>query len=223
MINGIPINDQSTTQGVHDFGVDFIQTIQQIEIFPGSSATHFGSNAIGGAINIILTGDYKDYFSISSDNIANYELIGNKNFINDQSSLNIKIGSVKHETISARGNLNDEKDGLLNYSTNVNYERFLSNNLRLYNTTYLRQTKAEYDNSDINQTGYKGDNRMGTIQMGLESQTSIQKENLNFFYNLYDREYDERGTIDKYKSEALGLKYDLSKKINKKNFIWVRI
>ena len=199
-----------------DFGVDFIQTIQQIEIFPGSSATHFGSNAIGGAINIILTGDYKDYFSISSDNIANYELIGNKNFINDQSSLNIKIGSVKHETISARGNLNDEKDGLLNYSTNVNYERFLSNNLRLYNTTYLRQTKAEYDNSDINQTGYKGDNRMGTIQMGLESQTSIQKENLNFFYNLYDREYDERGTIDKYKSEALGLKYDLSKKINKK-------
>ena len=25
MINGIPINDQSTTQGLHDFGVDFIQ------------------------------------------------------------------------------------------------------------------------------------------------------------------------------------------------------
>ena len=35
MINGIPINDQSTTQGLHDFGVDFLQTIQQIEIFLG--------------------------------------------------------------------------------------------------------------------------------------------------------------------------------------------
>ena len=56
MINGIPINDQSTTQGLHDFGVDFIQTIQQVEVYPGSSATHFGTNAVGGAINIILTG-----------------------------------------------------------------------------------------------------------------------------------------------------------------------
>ena len=62
MINGIPINDQSTTQGLHDFGLDFIQTVQQIEIYPGSSSTHFGTNSIGGAINIILTGDYKDFF-----------------------------------------------------------------------------------------------------------------------------------------------------------------
>ena len=105
MINGIPINDQSSTQGLHDFGVDFIQTIQQIEIYPGSSASNFGTNAIGGAINIILTGDYKDAYSISSDKDQNYELSGNKTFIYDNSSLNIKFGSVKHETISARGRI----------------------------------------------------------------------------------------------------------------------
>ena len=67
LINGVAINDQSTTQGLHDFGVDFIQTIQKIEIYEGPSATVFGPNAIGGAINIITTGDYRNYSSISHD------------------------------------------------------------------------------------------------------------------------------------------------------------
>jgi outer membrane cobalamin receptor len=40
MINGIPINDQSTTQGLHDFGVDFIQTVQQIEDIPRVQVQH---------------------------------------------------------------------------------------------------------------------------------------------------------------------------------------
>ena len=216
MINGIPINDQSTTQGLHDFGVDFIQTVQQIEIYPGSSATHFGTNAIGGAVNIVLTGDYKDTFYVTSDKSSNYELSGNKTYIYDGSSLNIKFGSIKNATVSARGDSKDEKDALKNYSTNINYEKFLNENLRIYKTTYLRQTKAEYDNSNSNQIGYEGNNKMGSIQFGLEDLTETKKNNYILFYNIYDREYDELGTIDTYRSEVFGLKYDLSKIINSK-------
>ncbi len=216
MINGIPINDQSTTQGLHDFGVDFIQTIQKIEIFPGSSASHFGTNAIGGAINIILEVDYKDSFKFSSDKDVNYELAGNKTYVFDSSSLNLKVGSVKNETISARGNSDDENDELKNYSANINYENFLNNNTRLYNTFYLRQTKAEYDNSSTNQTGYKGDNKMGSFQLGLENLDQSNKYNYILYYNAYDRKYDERGTADTYESKAIGLKYDLSKVIDDK-------
>ena len=216
MINGIPINDQSTTQGLHDFGVDFIQTIQQIEIYPGSTATNFGTNAIGGAVNIVLTGDYKDSISVATDYMGNYEFSGSKTYIYDESSLNVKIGSVKNETISARGNINDEEDSLNNYSTNINYEKFLSENTRIYSTTYLRKTIAEYDNSNTNQYGYEGDNKMGAIQLGLENQINSKKDNYIFYYNIYDREYDELGTIDTYESEVLGLKYDLSRILNKK-------
>ena len=214
MINGIPINDQSTTQGLHDFGVDFVQTIQQIEVYPGSSGTNFGTNAIGGAINIILTGDYKDSISISSDNNFNYELFGNKTFFKKNSSLNIKAGSVYNNTISAKGGNKDEKDALKNYTLNINYENFLNNNSRIFNTLYLRQTQAEYDNSNIKQNGYEGDNKMASYQFGLENKKLNLKNNYVFYYNTYDREYDERGTIDTYKSNVIGLKYDTSKTLN---------
>ena len=108
----------------------------------------------------------------------------------------------------------DEKDALKNYSTNINYEKFINDNIRIYNTTYLRQTKAEYDNSNTNQTGYEGDNKMGSLQFGLENQIGPRKDNYIFYYNIYDREYDERGTIDTYESKVLGLKYDFSRLIN---------
>ena len=136
LINGIPINDQSTTQGLHDFGLDFIQTIQQIEVYPGSSATHFGTNAIGGAINIILSPDFKDSFSVLSDKDKNYELSGNKTFLFNNSLLNIKVGSVKNETISARGNSNDENDGVKNYSTNINFENYINDSTKIYSNNY---------------------------------------------------------------------------------------
>ena len=214
LINGIPINDQSTSQGLHDFGVDFLQTISQIEIYPGSSATHFGTNAIGGAVNIILSGDYKDSISFSTDKNSNYEFKSNKTYLYDKSSLNIKFGSLKNRTISAKGNVSDEKDSLKNYSTNINYEKFINVNSRLYNTIYLRQTLAEYDNSNINQNGYEGNNKMATIHFGLENKTPEDNNNYILYYTMYDRVYDERGTIDTYESEVIGFKYDLSKNIS---------
>ena len=214
MINGIPINDQSTTQGLHDFGVDFLQTIQQIEIFPGASGSHFGTNAIGGAINIILTGDLKNFYKISSDKNNNYEFSGNKTFAMDNSLLNIKLGTVKNETVSAKGESDSEKDGVKNYSANLNYEKYFNKNIRIYNTNYIRQTVSKYDGSSSDQLGYEGDNKMGSFQIGLENLTQKSKVNSVIYYNKYDREYDEKSIIDTYKSEVIGAKYDLSQTIN---------
>ena len=59
--------------------VDFIQTIQKIEIYPGSSASQFGTNAIGGAVNIVMSGNLKDNYKLSFDKNINYEF-SNKNF-----------------------------------------------------------------------------------------------------------------------------------------------
>ena len=216
LINGIPINDQSTTQGLHDFGVEFIQTIQQIEVYPGSSGTHFGTSAIGGAINIILSGDYVNRLTISGDRDKNYNLSSNNTIFKDDSTFNFKLGVVKKENISARQGSDEDYDKAQNYSVNINHEKFISTGTKFFNTIYLRQTLAEYDGSSTNQTGYKGDNKMMTIQSGLNNFKYNSNGDLIFYFTEYDREYDERGTIDNYYSNVVGSKYDYSYILNER-------
>ena len=55
LLNGIPINDFSTPTGAFDFGQDFMSTVMQVEIYKGSAGAHFGTDAIGGAINFVTT------------------------------------------------------------------------------------------------------------------------------------------------------------------------
>ena len=83
LLNGIPINDQSTTNGIHDFGQDFIQTVQQIEIYKGSNGSHFGPDAIGGAINFITDVDYNNSLSVSGFNFKNNSVNYNTTKITD--------------------------------------------------------------------------------------------------------------------------------------------
>ena len=215
MINGIPINDQSTTQGLHDFGVDFIQTIQQIEVFPGSSASQFGTNAIGGAINIILAGDYEDKITFFSDNKSNYSFSSNKTSFFDENVINFKIGAVREEKLSVRSDDNEDKDKVNNLTLNLNHEKYLSPSTKFFNTIYTRQTISEYDGSASNQEGFEGDNKMFSFQSGLKSNDRNKNyDETIFYYTKYDREYDESGTIDNYYSDIFGLKYQLSRKYN---------
>ena len=96
LLNGIAINDQSTTDGLHDFGQDFIQTIQQIEVYKGSSGAQFGPSAIAGAINFITAVDYKNRYSISGFDKKNYSIDSNYTNITDKGwHINFKGAKIK--------------------------------------------------------------------------------------------------------------------------------
>lgn len=208
LINGVAINDQSTTQGLHDFGVDFIQTVQQVEVYPGPSAIHFGPNAIGGAINIITTGDYQDSISFKSSDKNNNDFLLNKTLLTNNSSLiNFKFGGVNSETGSAKYG-GKENDKLKNLSTNLNFEKWHNDQIKIKNSTYIRQTIAQYDSSSSNEIGFEGNNKMATTQFELFKSSKNHNDKYTFYYNNYDREYDEQGVIDYYNSEATGIKYD---------------
>ena len=203
LLNGIAINDQSVTDGLHDFGQDFLQTIQQIEIYKGSSGAHFGPSAIAGAINIVTDIDYTNSLTASTFNGHNNSLSGNYTIITDNDwHLNLKSSTLRSKTKSAKAD-GSEKDGTKNYQTNVNVKKWLNNNLKFKSTLYSRRTVSDYDDSDTKETGYVVDNKMHSIQASLEHISKNTEDAITFHYHNYDRDYDDGGYLDEYESESL--------------------
>ena len=206
LLNGVAINDQSTTDGLHDFGQDFIQTIQQIEVYKGANGAHFGPSAIAGAINFITSIDYTNSYSVSGFDLKNNSTDGNYTKITDDGwHLNIKGASTQSETNSAiaKGN---EDDGAKNYQVNLNAAKWINDNLKFRSTLYSRSTKADYDGSATDETGYVADNKMYALQTILEHKNNNSENNLIFHYHNYDRDYRNSGYLDEYDSESLTIK-----------------
>ena len=131
MINGIAINDQSVTDGLHDFGQDFVQSIQQIEIYKGASGAIFGPAAIGGAINFVTDINYQNSISLSGSNSRTNSISGNYTYLSKNGwHHNIQAGSSQIEELSTQ-NTSKDLDGTKNLSLNYNSIKFLSDNTKL--------------------------------------------------------------------------------------------
>ena len=203
MLNGIAINDQSATNGMHDFGQDFLQTVQQIEVYKGSNGAHFGPDAIGGAINFVTDIDYANSYSINGFNLKNNSMDYNKTKItNNGWHLNFKGAANQSKTDSALAK-GGESDGTKNYQINLNGNKWLNDKLKLKNTFYYRDTKSGYDKSATQEESVTADNKMYAFQTGIERKTKNSLDNLMFHYHNYDRKYYEQGKKNKYYSESL--------------------
>jgi len=214
LLNGIAINDQSVTDGLHDFGQDFISTLQQVDVYKGSSGVHFGPNAIAGAINFITDIDYSNSYSMGGSNINNLNLNYNTTKItNNDWHLNFKGSLNNNETKSAIAK-GVEKDGSRNYQLNLNGVKWIGENLKFKSTLYGRKTKADYDGSATDETGFVSDNKMYAFQTGLEHKTNNSDGDLKIHYHKYDRDYSNSGYLDEYYSESLVVKGERNFKKN---------
>ena len=215
LLNGIPINDQSTTDGLHDFGQDFIQTIQQIEVYKGSNGAHFGPSAIAGAINFVTDIEYRNSYSVSGFDEKNNSISANfTNITENNWHLNFKGASNKSSTDSAIA-AGTEDDGLKNYQLNLNAKKWINENLKFKSTIYSRKTEADYDDSATKEEDVTSNNEMYAIQTSLEQRTKNSENILTFHYHNYDRKYNIQGKRDIYYSESLVTKGE--KKLNYNN------
>jgi vitamin B12 transporter len=60
LLDGVPINDPSSPGNAFDFGSDMLGGIERIEIVRGGASSLYGSNALGGVVNLISARNTED-------------------------------------------------------------------------------------------------------------------------------------------------------------------
>jgi len=203
LLNGIPINDQSSPKAMFDFGYDFLQGLQQIEVYKGASGAIFGPAAIGGAINFVTDIDYQNSLSLSGSSSRTNSLEGNYTYITENDwHHNIKFGSSQIEELSTQNTAKD-LDGTKNLSLNYNSMKFLKDNLKLKNTGYVRKTDSGYDSWD--DANANADNIMYAFQTSLENKNTNYEDTFTSHIHVHDRYYDT-AVKNKYYSQSYTLK-----------------
>ena len=87
LVDGIPINDPSSPQRTFDFGSFNTLEIERIEVLRGPQSTLYGSDAVGGVINIITKrgqGPPRAWISTSGGSYGTFENVGHVSGGNSQ-------------------------------------------------------------------------------------------------------------------------------------------
>ena len=212
LLNGIPINDQSTDNGAYDFGQDFMFTVSRVEIYKGTAGAHFGADAIGGAVNLITDIDYTNRLSISGSN-NNRTLEGNyiTNFNDWQINVTGGLHNSQSESALAEGT---DKDGAQNKSAGINIVRWLSDKLKFRSNLFVRNTLTDLDgHSVLLQNGFDSNNNLYALQTGFDYITQDSKSYITLHTHSYDREYNSPGNeFDNYESDSYVVRAEHTKK-----------
>jgi len=152
LIDGIEVNMTSDPDNVFDFSYLSANNINRIEVLRGPQSVLYGSNALGGVINIITqTGSGKPKFSLMTEggSYNTYRAAAGVNGSYDFIGYSLSLGRIKTDGFSSASEKfgNIEKDGHSSYDASSKIGLKILKNFSL--NLFYRFTDAESDNDQF--------------------------------------------------------------------------
>lgn len=192
-IDGIKMNDPSTSDNSF-YAQDIMKnSIDRIEILKGSQSSLYGANAIGGTINIFTKKGREGKHSnieVSAENNNTKSIFYSLDGADDKIDYYIGLNKFMTDGISAM-NDNDEKDGYRNDGISVNLGYKISNNLKVENSLRYFDSFLNYD--EVNNTRTDLNNSTDNTEVHYSLRFINEKDN---FKNtvIYNKSYIKRNT-----------------------------
>ena len=209
-INGIDVADPASTQTQFNFGGLTAAGIDRIEVLKGSQSALYGSEAIGGVVNISTFRPTEDGFSgrynveTGSFNTHSANLaIGHKS---ERGEIALTYGRVTTDGISAQS-FNDEEDGFSQTTATLTGQFEATDNLTLGASFFYRDRDTEIDRSSFSNDASgeifskeRGARVFATLQTGIVTHT--------LSYSSFDIGRDDPGGFtDRFDGERRELAY----------------
>lgn len=159
LIDGVKVNDLSTPAGEFNFANLTTDAIERIEILRGPQSTLYGSDAIGGVINIITKRSdepLKVSGFVEGGSFGTFRGGVNLGAKTEKTSFNLSLNGTRTDGISAADENagNTERDGFRTISVMARADHELTDNLSFNVFFRHADSRAEFDAFDFNTFGF---------------------------------------------------------------------
>ena len=178
LVDGVPVNDTTSPGGGFNFGALDALDVQRVEVLKGPQSTLWGTDAIGGVVNIVskpAAEDLSGNISVLGGSFGSQRLSGTISSANDLGDFRVSYADAKTDGISKadEDDGNDEEDGFDSQTVSVKGGLNLWKAARL--DVFYRDTDAstEFDSFGVVTGTEDGNERSDTVHSSAQATLSF--------------------------------------------------